>query len=152
MLHHLYQNMFSKACEYGIRASIYIAEQSIVGKRVNQKEISKAIDSPEAFTAKILQQLTKNNLINSEKGPSGGFTMETHAIDKIKLSNIVSAIDGDEVYKGCGLGLKKCNEKKPCPAHDKFKIVRDELKKMLETTTIKELTFGLKDGFTFLKR
>lgn len=144
--------MFSKACEYGIRASIYIAEQSMLGKRVNQKEISKAIDSPEAFTAKILQQLSKNNLVHSEKGPSGGFTMDNSTIDKMKLSHIVFAIDGDEVYKGCGLGLKKCNEKKPCPAHDKFKIVRDELKKMLETTTVKELTFGLKDGYTFLKR
>ena len=144
--------MFSKACEYGIRASIYIAEQSMLGKRVNQKEISKAIDSPEAFTAKILQQLSKNNLVHSEKGPSGGFTMDNQTIDKMKLSHIVFAIDGDEVYKGCGLGLKKCNEKKPCPAHDKFKIVRDELKKMLETTTVKELTFGLKDGYTFLKR
>lgn len=144
--------MFSKACEYGIRASIYIAEQSIVGIRVNQKQISKAIDSPEAFTAKILQLLTKNNIINSEKGPSGGFIMVPQSIEKIKLSHVVFAIDGDEVYKGCGLGLKKCNEKKPCPVHDKFKLVRDELKNMLETTTIKELTHGLKDGFTFLKR
>ncbi|MBP9187329.1 MAG: Rrf2 family transcriptional regulator [Bacteroidia bacterium] len=144
--------MFSKACEYGIRASIYIAEQSMIGIRVNQKQISKAIDSPVAFTAKILQQLTKNNIINSEKGPSGGFIMVPQSIEKVKLSHVVYAIDGDEVYKGCGLGLKKCNEKKPCPAHNKFKIVRDELKDMLETTTIKELTLGLKDGFTFLKR
>ena len=144
--------MFSKACEYGIRASIYIAEQSMIGIRVNQKQISKAIDSPVAFTAKILQQLTKNNIINSEKGPSGWFIMVPQSIEKVKLSHVVYAIDGDEVYKGCGLGLKKCNEKKPCPAHNKFKIVRDELKDMLETTTIKELTLGLKDGFTFLKR
>lgn len=144
--------MFSKACEYGIRASIYIAEQSLLDRKVSLKHVAKAIDSPEAFTSKILQQLSKNNVINSEKGPNGGFSMDTMKLNKIKLSTIVSIIDGDDIYLGCGLGLKKCNEKMPCPVHDQFKIIRDELKKMLETTTVKSLTLGLSDGLTFLKR
>lgn len=144
--------MFSKACEYGIRASIYIAEQSLLDKKVSLKQVAKAIDSPEAFTSKILQQLSKNNVINSEKGPNGGFSMDTMKLNKIKLSTIVSIIDGDDIYHGCGLGLKKCNEKMPCPVHNQFKTIRDELKKMLETTTVKSLTLGLSDGLTFLKR
>ena len=73
-------------------------------------------------------------------------------LQKIKLCHIVSAIDGDDIYNGCGLGLKNCNELKPCPVHDKFKAIRDDLKKMLETTTLKELTEGLESGLTFLKR
>lgn len=144
--------MFSKACEYAIRATIYIAVQSNQDKRVGIKDISKEIDSPEAFTAKILQQLTKNNIIDSIKGPHGGFAIDKKDMTKIKLSQIVLAIDGDAIYKGCGLGFKECSEKKPCPVHDKFKIVRNELKHMLENTTVLELSFGLKKGLTFLHR
>jgi Rrf2 family transcriptional regulator, iron-sulfur cluster assembly transcription factor len=144
--------MFSKTCEYGIRACIYIAEQYLLENKLSQKDIAKAIDSPVAFTAKILQALSKNKIIHSEKGPTGGFTLTKKQFESITLSNIVSAIDGDNIYKGCGLGLKRCNEKKPCPVHNQFKLIRENLKIMLETTTIKELALGLKSGNTFLKR
>lgn len=144
--------MFSKACEYAIRATIYIAVQSNKDNRVGIKDISKEIDSPEAFTAKILQQLSRNNIISSIKGPHGGFEIDKNEMSKIKLSHIVMAIDGDTIYKGCGLGFKQCSETQPCPVHDKFKVVRDELKHMLETTNVLELSVGLKKGLTFLHR
>ena len=143
--------MFSKACEYGIRASIYIADQSHKDNRVSLKDIAKQIGSPEAFTAKILQQLTKNNIIESVKGPSGGFEIEKKRISKVKLSHIVLAIDGDSIYKGCGLGLKECSEKVPCPVHNQFKVIRNSIISMLENTNLTDLSIGLKDGLTFLK-
>lgn len=144
--------MFSKACEYGIKATIYIAVQSMQDCRVSLKEIAKEIDSPVAFTAKILQQLARNNIVESVKGPTGGFQIEKKNIDSIKLRRIVSAIDGDSIFRGCGLGFKECNENYPCPIHDKFKKVRDELQQMLEDTSIYELATGLEIGLTYLKR
>ncbi|MEQ9438677.1 MAG: Rrf2 family transcriptional regulator [Cyclobacteriaceae bacterium] len=68
--------MFSKACEYGIRSTIYVARQSLEDKRASQKDISREIDSPVAFTAKILQQLVRNNILSSVMGPTGGFHIE----------------------------------------------------------------------------
>lgn len=144
--------MFSKACEYGIRASIFIAVNSFEGRRVSPKEIAAEIDSPAAFTAKILQALVRHHVINSVKGAYGGFEIDKASIKDIKLSDIVDAIDGDSIYKGCGLGLKACDEEKPCPVHDKFKVVREELKAMLESTNLETLAFDLKVGDTFLKR
>lgn len=144
--------MFSKACEYGIRASTYIALKSTEGKRVSLKEIAKEIDSPVAFTAKILQQLSKNNIIDSAKGALGGFEIQQSRIDLITLSEIVYAIDGNKVYEGCALGLKECNANKPCPVHYKFVEIRNELKHMLEHTSLYEMTTGLEVGLTFLKR
>ena len=144
--------MFSKACEYAIRATIHIGVQSGLGKRVSLKDIAKAIDSPEAFTAKILQQLSRGSIIDSVKGPSGGFTITKENMKKRKLSEIVSVIDGDSVFTGCGLGLKQCNEKLPCPVHAQFKAIRDRLKHMLETTNVYDLTKGMTAGLTHLKR
>ena len=146
------KKMFSKACEYGIRASIYIAEQSQLDRKISLKEVADAIESPAAYTSKILQLLSRNNIINSDKGPTGGFSINIQELDKIKLSTIVLAIDGDDIYVGCGLGLNKCNEKKPCPVHNQFKSIRNELKNMLENTSIKSLAEDLEKGLTFLKR
>ncbi len=143
--------MFSKACEYGIKATIFIALKSYQGIRVSLKDIAGEINSPEAFTAKILQKLAKNNIINSTKGAAGGFDIEKNKIAEIQLAKIVDAIDGDSIYNGCGLGLSICDELHPCPVHDKFKAVRDELKKMLESTNLEELALGIKSGTSYLK-
>jgi Rrf2 family protein len=144
--------MFSKACEYGIRASIYIAQQSLLDRKVNLQEISEAIESPTAYTSKILQKLSRNSIINADKGPTGGFSMDRVKLEKVKLSSIVFAIDGENIYHSCGLGLKKCNEKMPCPVHYQFKLIREELKKMSDSTTIKSLALDFEKGLTFLKR
>ena len=143
--------MFSKACEYGIKASIFIAINSRDGRRVSPKEIAKEIDSPQAFTAKILQDLVRANIINSVKGAYGGFEIDKKDISNIKLSQIVNAIDGDKIYNGCGLGLHTCDEEHPCPVHDKFKIVRSELKNMLENTNLEQPALDIQSGASFLK-
>tara|TARA_R110001592_G_scaffold71389_6_gene218312 strand:+ start:6400 stop:6834 length:435 start_codon:yes stop_codon:yes gene_type:complete len=141
--------MFSKTCEYGLRAAIFIAQESKVNKKVSISAISDAIDSPQAFTAKILQQLTKHKIIQSIKGPHGGFFIDEKNLKTVALSNIVQVLDGDSIYTGCGLGLHKCNDKKPCPVHFKFIDIRENLKKMLESTTLLELSedINLRDSF-----
>lgn len=143
--------MFSKACEYGIRAMTQIALHSKIGNRIGLKAIAKSIGSPEAFTAKILQQLSRNNLVDSVKGPAGGFEMNAKQLRNITLSDIVKTIDGDLVYTGCGLGLKNCSELSPCPLHQEFKAIREQLKNMLETTSVEKLANSLANGETVLK-
>ncbi|MHA7059036.1 Rrf2 family transcriptional regulator [Aquimarina sp. M1] len=88
----LIENMFSKACEYDIKASIYIAQQSLQSKRTNLKAIAKAVDSPEAFTAKILQKLVKDKILDSVRGTKREFLIEKTKIDQIKLGDIVYII------------------------------------------------------------
>lgn len=145
--------MFSKSCEYGLRATIYVAEQSTLNTKVGLKAIAEAIDSPEAFTGKILQALTKNNIITSIKGPYGGFIIEDYRLKEIKLSEIVKVLDGDKIYTGCGLGLKQCNETSPCPLHYKFVAVRENLRKMLEENTLYDILYTEgKKNFLWLKR
>ena len=143
--------MFSKTCEYGIRAAIYIASESFQNRRVGLKKIAENINSPVAFTAKILQTLSRENIIHSAKGVGGGFEIPKDKIAKIKLAQIVTALDGDQIFTGCGLGLSQCSEEHPCPVHDKFKFIKQELVFMLENTNLEEMALGLKLGHTFLK-
>lgn len=141
--------MFSKACEYGIRSVLFIAEQSQIDKRPNIVEIAKAVDSPEPFTAKICQQLARAGIILSKKGPNGGFYIDKDS--KLKLIDIVTTIDGDSIFTGCSLGLSECSSEQPCPVHNQFKSVRDGLKSMCENTTVMQLSEKFRNGETFLK-
>ena len=144
--------MFSKACEYGIRAMVYITQESANGRRTSQKAVAKEIDSPEAFTSKILQKLTRMKLLTSVMGPTGGFEIESKQLETTTLSEVVNAIDGDQIYKGCALGLRSCNAAQPCPLHNEFVSIRNDLQIMLQNTKLKDLAEGLETGITFLKR
>ena len=68
--------MFSKSCEYAIKAVIHLCMETHEGGRLSINDIAVAIDSPEPFTAKILQTLSKHKIISSAKGPGGGFYVE----------------------------------------------------------------------------
>jgi Rrf2 family protein len=143
--------MFSKACEYAIRAMMFIALKSDKGLKVGIKEISMGTSVPEAFIAKILQDLSRKGLVQSVKGPNGGFYLDELS-KKRSVADIVRAIDGDHLFIGCGLGLKNCSEKKPCPLHDEFKLIRKRIQFMMESKTIGEFNMELARGLTYLKR
>lgn len=144
--------MFSKSCEYGIKAIIYITTQSLEGRRIKVGEIAENSDLPLAFTAKLLGILTKVNIVRSQTGPNGGFYIEPERLREIKLEEIVAAIDGNSVYEGCGLGLSHCDAQNPCPLHIDFIKIRTELKTMLKTTTVFDLAMKLKSGESVLVR
>ncbi len=143
--------MFSKACEYGIRAILFITVKSLYGNRARLKEIAKEIEAPEAFTAKVLQKLAKCGIIHSSTGPKGGFYIKEEEMEHIKLIQVVTAIDGDAIFTGCSLGLPRCDASKPCPMHHKFKGVRDGLIDMLTNTNIANLAHDVEDKRSFLK-
>jgi len=143
--------MFSKSCEYAIRATIFIASKCCEERRVGLKEISLAIDSPIAFTAKILQILSKNKIVNSTKGVNGGYEIIEKNLKSIRLIQIVEAFDGSSVFSGCGLGLDNCSEEHPCPVHYEFKEIKARLMKMLQNTSLEQLASDVKAGSSFLK-
>lgn len=143
--------LFSKTCEYAIRAVFFIAHKTANGERVGIKEIAEGIDSPEHFLAKILQHLSRKRLISSIKGPNGGFYLDTESL-KRSLIEIVEAIDGDKLFRGCGLGLKQCSEINPCPLHNQFKDIRNSINDMLNDITIGEFNEELMSGLLSLKK
>lgn len=143
--------IFSKTCEYAIRAVFFIAHKTATGSRVGIKDIAQGIDSPEHFLAKILQDLSRKGLISSIKGPHGGFYIDTSALAR-PLSEIVEAVDGNSLFVGCALGLKQCSEVNPCPLHNEFKAIRNRIHLMLSTTTIGSFNEELMEGLLSLKK
>lgn len=143
--------MFSKACEYAIKGTLFIAVKSSKNKKASLLEIAKEINSPTAFTAKILQKLSRTNIVDSTKGPNGGFKIEPEKLNQIRLIQVVAAIDGEAIYDGCALGFCECNDQHPCPVHHDYKQIRDDLKQMLINTSLLDLSTDIEKRKSFLK-
>ncbi len=142
--------MFSKSCEYAIKAMIFVAQKSKDQARIGLKEIVKGTDAPEHFIAKIMQELVRKRLVHSVKGPNGGFYM-TDEDFKTSISDIVKAMDGDKLFTNCVLGLIACSETNPCPVHFEFKDIKKNIIAMMENNTIGNFNEKLDSGHFFLK-
>lgn len=136
--------LLSNACVYGLRASVYLAAVSN-DSYVSIKKISEDLNISHHFLTKVLQQLTSAGLMESMKGPKGGVRL-TKPADDIALVEIVAAIDGMDILTECALGLPGCGSAKPCPIHDKWADTRDEIRKMLSDTSLRELVEQGKAG------
>lgn len=130
--------MFSKSCKYAIRAVLFMAYKTSPDQRVGVKEISDALGVPGPFLAKLLQQLTRNNLVSSVKGPNGGFFLSEKNRNE-PLRKVVECIDGPEVFSACILGLPVCSSENPCPLHTQAFIYREGLLQMVGKKTIAEI-------------
>lgn len=141
--------MFSKTCEYALRAILYIAINSLKGQKTGLKEVAEKLELPAHFLGKILQNLVRQNIISSLKGPTGGFFIDEDGM-KINIFEIVRAVDGIKSLGKCGLGLKECSDSHPCPIHNEFAGYRDNLMLILKRKTIRDLAEEIKVGHAFL--
>ncbi len=133
--------MFTKSCQYAIRAVIFLAENQASDKNTGVKEIADALHVPQQFLAKILQQLSRHNLISSVKGPNGGFYLgEDNA--EVTLLDIVECMDGKSTLSTCILGLPNCTNEHPCPLHHHFYGSREGLKATLSSCVVGALVNG----------
>lgn len=130
--------MFNKETEYALRGLVYIKLQNLKKKRPGTSEIAKEIEAPPFFTAKILQRLVRNGFLESVKGKGGGFYFDETKPD-LPLKQLITATEGNRSFSGCGFGLKFCDEKNPCPLHEKYKPVREMINRLISEETVQSL-------------
>jgi Rrf2 family transcriptional regulator, iron-sulfur cluster assembly transcription factor len=134
--------MLSNSCRYGIRAVVYLASRYPERSNIGIKKISEDLQLPAPFLAKILQQLAKHKILNSVKGPNGGFSLRKKP-ELVTISDIVKIIDGNALFKNCLIHDGSCIEVKKsgkkCTVHDDYSKIRAEINKLFRDKTISEL-------------
>ncbi len=128
--------IYSKACEYAIRAMTHLARHS--DRLCLAREVSTQEEIPQYFLSKILQNLARDGLLKSMKGPGGGFQLMKPA-GEITLYDIKAAVDGVADLTECAVGLGCCTDETPCPLHDTFKPLREQIERYLQSTTLEEM-------------
>jgi len=141
--------MLSKSSKYAIRAVLYLSLHSSVEKKYSPKDIANAINIPAPFLAKILQSLTKDNVISSIRGRNGGFYL-TNKNKNNPLILVVNSIDGLHKFHECLLGLPVCSDENPCPIHHAVSPFKKQLVDELTTKSIDNLTKEVSEGKTHI--
>ena len=126
--------IFSKKCEYGMQAVLYLAAHQTGGvTRVD--DIAATLKVPKEFVSKILQSLTASGIVASKKGKFGGFALAKDP-SVIRLIDVVAAIDGLEMFDSCVLGFPNCTPDTPCPVHHIWGELRTLAYNMLTEETL----------------
>lgn len=144
---HYKQNstLFKKETEYALRGLVYIQLQNLRGRRPGIAEIAREIDAPYHYTGKIFQRLARHGFVESAKGKGGGFYFDADR-PELPLKTIISAIEGDSLFTGCGIGLKACDNDNPCPIHHEFAPIRDAINSLVSGETIQNLAGKIAAG------
>ncbi|MEJ2112954.1 MAG: Rrf2 family transcriptional regulator [Flavobacteriaceae bacterium] len=141
--------MFTNSVKYALKAVLYLAVHSDEDNKIMVKDIAGPINVPKAYIAKLLQELSKQDIISSTRGVKGGFYLTQFNL-KQPVLNIIYAIDGTYRMNSCLLSLENCNETKPCPLHTIANPMRTKLITSLKEKTLEDLSIEIKSGTTFL--
>lgn len=135
--------MLSNTCKYALRALIYLGKFSEDDKRIGIKKISEELSLSSPFLGKILQNLVKQKILVSTKGPNGGFALAKKPED-VTLWDIVIKVDGEEFFTNCLISLEPCithDPSKPlCPVHGQYDKLRKEISNFYQNTTLEVIS------------
>jgi Rrf2 family protein len=141
--------MLSNSTKYAIKAVLFLAINTSEDKKVMVKDISEPINVPQAYVAKLLQELSRKNIISSTRGSRGGFYL-SHENKQHTVMDIIRALDSEKGIDSCLLSLQNCNENKPCPMHAVMDPFRSFLTAKLNEKTIDALAAGIRSGESHL--
>jgi Rrf2 family protein len=128
--------IFSTATGYALRALSAMPED---GSYTLAKDLATRLVLPGAYLAKILQTLAQDGMLNSVRGPRGGFRLARPA-HRITVGEVVGVLDGMECMTGCVMGFANCEgHEHPCPLHNAWNEVKNHLEQTMATVTIRDL-------------
>lgn len=129
--------LYSKGCQHAIRALAY-AHLEREGARFQPKEVCKRTGIPEPFTRKILQSLVQGGFLVAHRGPGGGYSLAQRA-EEISLLDIIKAVEGEDTFDHCIMGLPQCGGANPCPIHYLWAETKAKLLHDLDGKTLADI-------------
>jgi Rrf2 family protein len=141
--------MLSLTCKASIKAVVFLGSRLRSGERSSLKDVAAYTGENEHTVGKLLQRLVKAGIIQSAKGPKGGFFLTAKQAEQ-RVIRIVEAIDGAEVFTQCGLGMSKCSDVHPCPLHDEYKPIREGFRDLCRRRKVRDLFEEVNSGMAHL--
>jgi Rrf2 family iron-sulfur cluster assembly transcriptional regulator len=129
--------MLTQTGEYALRAMVYMARKG-EGHFSGVKEIAASTGVPANYLAKILQQLARSRVLDSQKGFGGGFKL-ARKLSEIKLFDIIDPLERVEKFEQCVLGQRLCNDEVACPLHNTWKAICNQYLGSLNNTTLQDI-------------
>ena len=128
--------MLSKTAAHALKAVVVLAEHP--GEFQGAAKVAERIDAPRNYLGKMLQILSREGIVASQKGFGGGFQL-ARAAEDVTLYDVVEPIDKLSKWDGCFINQSFCPEKGPCPLHERWEGIRDGYLSMLKESTVADL-------------
>ena len=90
--------MISQTAEYALRAMVFLTDQQ--GSPRTNAQIAEATEIPSGYLAKVMQSLSRANLVNSQRGLNGGFTLARDP-KQMTILEIVNVVDPKTKHYWC---------------------------------------------------
>ncbi|MCA9289597.1 MAG: Rrf2 family transcriptional regulator [Phycisphaerales bacterium] len=127
--------LFSDACEYGLRATVWLGQR--VGETHKVREIAAGTHASAGYLVKVLQRLAKAGILSAQRGSQGGFTLE-RAPEALTVLDVINAVDPIERIETCPLGLDS-HGAHLCPLHRRIDDAMALIEDGFGAVTIAEL-------------
>lgn len=128
--------MLSLTGEYALRGVLYIADRA--PRLVRVEAMAEELGLPKNYLSKTLNRLTRSGILESHRGPAGGFRL---AIDPetLSLATVIEGFDASPGERSCLLGRPNCSDTFPCPAHHRWKALGEQIAAFFNDTTVADL-------------
>jgi Rrf2 family protein len=127
--------LFSTATGYALQTLASLPED---GGYYLARNMAEHLGLPGPYLAKILQNLVQAGILESVRGPKGGFRLARPA-EAITVGEVVTALEGPGTLEGCVMGLPDCGHGNPCPLHNAWYHVKSQMERSLTEATIRDL-------------
>lgn len=137
--------LLSEACDYGLRAVIWLAQRPSEPHKV--KDIAEGIRAAPGYLIKVLQELTKAGILTARRGSQGGFTLKSDP-EVLTALDVINAIDPLERIESCPVQIAS-HSRSLCPMH---RCVDDAMASIEETfrqTTIRDVISSVSASQSF---
>ncbi len=130
-------SMISTTASYALRAALFLAEREGEGP-VRVGRMARTLDVPRNYLSKVLHTLAKEGLLQSLRGPRGGFELARPAAS-VTLHDVVSPFDEIEGRGTCLLGRGECDPANPCALHGQWSEVAADVGAFFRETVLSEV-------------
>lgn len=129
--------MLNDTAEYALRAVLYLARQE-ADAPVAAARVAEELDLPRNYLSKILRRLARRGVLESSRGPTGGFRLGRPA-SELTLSDALEPFYDFGVDEQCLLGRRRCSDDDPCVAHERWSRMIGDFRSFFRETTVGEL-------------
>lgn len=129
--------MLSQTAEYALRAVVFLAQRTDPAP-LRVDAIAAALGIPANYLSKTLQVLVRARVLESQRGPHGGFRLAIAPRD-LPLMRVVAPFDGVAERRHCLLGNPVCSDHTACAAHTSWKHTAEAVERFFRTTTLADI-------------
>jgi Rrf2 family protein len=142
--YHKYPGTMTKILNISDAASLAMHSMVVLAsnreRNISTKEIAKVLKASENHLSKVMQRLVKGRLIESKRGPEGGFII-SRPLEEITVRDIYESIEGKFDLNTCLFAHPVCGGE-GCILGDLLEMIHDKIQDYFTKTTLHDFKKG----------